>query len=244
VIYFYNMLMNKYKLIVPAVMFLLAATAWGQPKLEASPSEFDFGFTVKDAAITTGLWLKSTGTDTVNISEIKTGCECTTIPLETKRIAPGDSIEVFIRWETERTFGQVKRYPRFYYDNAPHELRFGLKANVLNMHDSIGMAISVWPYRFEFGRHASISVDSMAFKLKNVLDGRIRPSLAGHVPEQCVFVLPEVIPAKGEAWGYIKIKNEYLDQEFDNSITLKFNHNDKYFITVPIRRKVYKSQMN
>ncbi len=229
--------MGKFLYIFAATTFL-GGVVLGQPVLKCSPENFDFGFSIVNSTIVHKLWLKSTGADTVKIKDIKTGCSCTTMPLSRKEIAPGDSLEVTMSWDTQGTRGQIKRYPSIFYEGVEKPLRIGLFTHVLNVPDS-NHSVAILPFRFELGKHQSKSVDSLEFRIKNTTDKDIAVSIISHLLEQCDINLPNIIPAKGEAFGYIKIKPEFADQKFENSITIGFSHDEKFFITVPIRRKLY-----
>ena len=216
----------------------MGTAVFAQPVLEGSPENFDFGFTIHNSTIVHKLWLKSTGTDTVKIKDIQTGCSCTTIPLSQKEIAPGDSVEVTVSWDTQRTYGPVKRYPRIYYEGAEKPLRLSLFTNVQNFPDT-NLTVGISPFKFELGKLPTKSVDSVEFKIRNNTDKEIESFLVSHPLEKCEIVFPKLLPAKSDSYGYIKIKPEFVEQEFEDSITLRFNHEEKYYITVPIRRKVY-----
>lgn len=236
-VYFYNTLMRKL-LFIFTVVVCWGTAVLAQPVLESSPKSFDFGFTIHNSMIVHKLWLKSTGTDTVKVNDIQTGCSCTTLPLAQKEIAPGDSVEVTISWDTQRTNGPVKRYPRIYYEGADKPLRLALYTNVQNVPDT-NLSIVILPFKFELGRLPAKSIDSLEFKIRNNTDREIEAFLVSHLLEKCEIVFPKLLPAKSDSYGYIKIKPEFIEQEFEDSITLRFNHEAKYYITVPIRRKVY-----
>lgn len=209
-----------------------------EPVLTASNENFDFGFSITGSTIIHKLWLKSTGTDTVKIKDIQTGCSCTTIPLTQKEIPPGDSIEITISWDTQRTLGPVKRFPRFYYEGAEKPMRLTLSTNVQNVPDT-NLSVNILPFKFELGRLPAKSVDSLNFKIRNNTDKEVGAVIISHLNEKCEIIYPKLLPARSDSYGYIKIKPEFVGEEFEDSITLKFNHEEQYFITVPIRRKVY-----
>ncbi|MGH8015761.1 MAG: DUF1573 domain-containing protein, partial [Candidatus Zixiibacteriota bacterium] len=131
---------------------LIGGNIMAQTALVSRPENFDFGFSILNSVIVHKTKLKSVGTETVKIKKVETGCSCTTMPLARNEIAPGDSLEVEIRWDTGRTHGPVKRYPRIYYEGAEEPLRLGLFTNVVNIPDT-NLAVSVLPYRFELGSH-------------------------------------------------------------------------------------------
>lgn len=232
------------KLLRIIILLLLTQTVFaanGKQKLVVSPDNFNFGVALKDTEMSANVWLKSVGSDTVEITKIETGCECTTIPLETNIIAPGDSVEISINWSTVGTYGSVKRHPRFYYKGSTDPARLELKASVVLMHDSTTMPVSIWPFKFEMANFSLMRVDSLEFKMINTTDKKAIPSLVTKLPAQCILEIPSEIPPFGQAWGFVKLKPEFLDKEFQSSFTLGFSNEPKFFITVPIRRKNYSS---
>lgn len=228
----------KTLLIKISAISILACSASAAPVLQAIPLDFDFGLSVNNSVLVHKFWLKSTGTDTVKIKNVEMACSCTTMPISQKVIAPGDSLEVEIRWDTQRSHGQVKRFSHIYYEGVGKPLSLGLFTDVETAPDS-NLSVTVWPFRFELGKLAAKSVDSIDFRIKNTTDKDISAAIVSHSLEECEINVPDILPAKGEAHGFVKIKPEYADKEFENSITLKFSHDEKYRITVPIRRKIY-----
>lgn len=239
-VYFYKTLMGRLGLKTAAVLLALviAKSSFGEALLKSSSEEFNFGLSISNTVLVHRIWLKSVGTDTAKITNISTGCSCTTMPLSRKEIAPGDSLEVDILWDIKGTMGIIRRYPRVFYEGAKDPVLVTMQGYAQNVPDS-NLFVSIWPYKFEFGKHASKSVDSIAFRIKNTTVQTLHASLISHVLRECELVIPESISPKSEAVGYIKVRPEYLDKEFESSITVKFSLDDKTFISVPVRRKIY-----
>jgi hypothetical protein len=59
--------------------------------------------------------------------------------------------------------------------------------------------------------------------------------------EQCEIVIPESVRPHSEVQGYIKVRPDYLDSEFIESVTILMSDSPDYErrITVPIRRKIF-----
>jgi len=235
--------MRRFPLFIFVAISVLCPNAFSQPKLESSSQKFDFGLTTQNSTIVHSFWLKSTGTDTVKISEIKTGCSCAISSLESDKIAPGDSTRLTISWDTKHTSGPIKRYPRIYSNGSAKPLSISLKANVLLSLDS-AFAGSIWPFKFEMSRIRDMSIDSLEFRIINATDQIFYPEIVSELPLECIIVLPEEVPPGGSAYGYAKLAPEFVDKEFKSSFTVDFKFGKGNFLTIPIRRKFYGSISN
>ena len=233
--------MRRITLLIIAAILVLSSNSFSQPKLESSGEKFDFGLTTQNSTIVYSFWLKSTGSDTVKISEIKTGCSCAIRSLESDLIAPGDSTQLTISWNTERATGPIKRYPLIYSNGSAKPLRISLKANVLLSLDS-AFAGSIWPFKFEMSRIREMSIDSLEFRIINTTDQDFYPVMVSEQPAECIIYLPQTVPARGSAYGYAKILPEFVDKEFKSSFTFDFKHGSGNYLTIPIRRKFYGSK--
>lgn len=239
-VYFYKTLMGRIGLKTAFVLLvsLLGTSSFGESLLKSSSEEFNFGLSISGTTLVHRVWLKSVGTDTAKITNVSTGCSCTTMPLSRKEIAPGDSLEVDIIWDIKGTMGIIRRYPRVFYEGAKDPVLVTMQGYAQHVPDSNAF-LSIWPFKFELGKLGEKSVDSIAFRIKNTSIQTIHATLASHELRECELMLPESIAPSSDAYGYIKVRAEYLDKEFENSITIKFSLDDKTFITVPVRRKIY-----
>jgi len=233
--------MRRFLLLIIVAISILYPNAFSQPKLESSGQKFDFGLTTQNSTIIYSFWLKSTGTDTVKISDIKTGCSCAVSLLESDKIAPGDSAQLTISWNTEHATGPIKRFPRIYSNGSAKPLSISLKANVLLSLDS-AFAGSIWPFKFEMSRIRDMSIDSLEFRIINATDQVFYPEIVSELPVECIIFLPETVPAKGSAYGYAKLLPEFADKEFKSSFTVDFKFGKGNYLTIPIRRKFYGSK--
>ena len=224
-----------------SLILALGADTFSQPKLESSSKKFDFGLTTQNSTIIYSFWLKSTGTDTVKISEIKTGCSCATIPLESDKIAPGDSTRLTVFWNTEHARGPIKRFPKIYSNASIKPLGIRIQANVLNALDS-SYSGSIWPFKFEMSRIRDMSIDSLEFRVINATDQMFYPEIVSELPVECVISLPDSVLPRGSAYGYAKLVPEFVDKEFKSSFTVDFKHGKVNYLTIPIRRKFYGSK--
>jgi hypothetical protein len=227
------------KAFLASILVVVAGmSASAEPRLEISETEFDFGDVPQNVTLVFGFWLKSTGTDTVVIEDVKTGCSCAVMPLEQDRIAPGDSIRALVYWDIERRLGRMGRAVRIFTnaDSDPYRIRFD--AAGVFFPDS-AQPVSIKPYKFILAKSSQVVIDSISFTLVNRVNEDISVSLASPPVNECQIKLPETIPALSTDTGYIKIQPAYADTEFKTSMTLLFSGKQTSRLSVPIERKFY-----
>lgn len=217
---------------------LACTSSYSQPRLEISDTDFDFGYTPLNTKLVNRFWFKSVGTDTVVINDIKTGCACAVMPLEKNRIAPGDSMRVGVFWDVKNNLGPTGRTVRIYTNASQDPLRLHMKAVVRPTLDS-ARPVSVKPFRCELAKSSRAVIDSISFTLTNHTDEDVSVALVSSFPDECELVLPDTIKALASSRGYVKVKPEYADMEFETSMTLLFSDQEASRLTVPIRRKFY-----
>lgn len=223
------------------LLFLLVMGVTGglcQPALEITESTFEFGSVPQNSTVFHYFWFKSTGTDTLKINHIKTGCACVLMPLERDRIAPGDSMKVGIYWNIKRRVGKIGRYPYIFTNAREEPYRIYLKGTI-SIKPNEARPLSIQPFKLELSKLADKSIDSLSFVLHNHSDKDLHFSLLSYPFEECEVVLPEILLANSDNSCYIKVNKDFLDNEFKRSITMQLTDDRKTIITIPVRRKFY-----
>ncbi len=229
--------MSKLTTVIAAVL-LTSAAAFGQPKLVAPAQRFDFGLVPTQSILTHSFWLHSTGTDTVRIDEIKTGCSCAVSELESKIIAPGDSIRLGIEWDIRRLRGGINRSPMIFYNGNEAPYRVHLSGQTTDFPDS-ARPVFAKPYRFELAKAGSRDITEVKFELINRSDEDVNIEVISTLIEEIELEIPEKVGANDRARGVIRIKPDYKDKEFAGSITLLMDDRSEEKITIPVRRVFY-----
>jgi len=228
----------KMLLIAFILVLITGALSHSQPRLEATAPEFDFGYTPQNVKLVHHFWFKSVGTDTLLINEIKTGCACAVMPLERDWLAPGDSMKVGIYWNVKRSLGKIERSPRVFTNAGPDPVRLHLKGTVIHYPDS-ARPVSPKPFKFLLASSPSQDIDSLSFTLTNHSSQNLAVSLASVPPEEVELILPDSVRALASSTGYVKLRPEFADSEFQTSITLLMSDQGHTHITIPIGRKFY-----
>jgi hypothetical protein len=228
----------KKLLIVVITVLITAALSYPQPRLVATAPTFDFGYTPQNVKLVHHFWFKSVGTDTLLINKIKTGCACAVMPLERDWLAPGDSMKVGIYWDIKRNLGKIERKARIFTNAGPDPVWLHLKGTVVHYPDST-RPISPKPFRFLLARSSHKDIDSLSFTLTNHSNQNLAVGFASFPPEEVELVLPDSVQALASSTGYVKLRSEFADTEFQTSVTLLMSDQGHTHITIPIGRKFY-----
>ncbi len=106
--------MKKILAILTVIGFLALMPADGSAQESGSrislpDSIFDFGFFATDATVHHTFPIINTGDATLDIIKVKPTCGCTTAPLESNKIAPGDTTYVDLYYDSIRRAGLNKK---------------------------------------------------------------------------------------------------------------------------------------
>ena len=91
-----------------------AKTAKGEavPKLEVSDKVWDFGTVWAGEKVSKTVTLRNTGNATLNITKVKSSCGCTATKHTKKELAPGETEEIVISYNTKKKTERVRQTVR------------------------------------------------------------------------------------------------------------------------------------
>ncbi len=218
---------------------LLLSSVLAQAKLEFSADKIDFGLVPQNSVLSHDFWFKSTGTDTLRITEIKPGCACQTAELERDYIAPGDSMKVTMTWEVKKRVGAARKYPYIYTNARETPFRIFMDCMVLSDH-SLSAVIGVMPFRIEFSKIGNRNIDSVQFEIQNKFEHDLMLKTISPANAKYSCTIPEIIPVLSSAYGTIILNPQYADSQFVTYFTFEASDNESTRVTLPVRRKIYK----
>lgn len=142
------MLRKLANVIVPAALLLVALVATnnlqagetgrGKPRIEVASDYYYFGYMPIGAIVHHDYWIRNKGIDTLQIISVKPGCGCTAAPLSKDIIAPGDSAQLKIIFDSKNMTGKMVKDVQI-YSNDPNNPAITVKffAVVNREHDFV-----------------------------------------------------------------------------------------------------------
>lgn len=207
------------------------------PKLTIPETEFDFGYVPQHARVSHTYWLHSTGTDTIEIANVKPGCGCTKAPLQKSELAAGDSTALEVIFSTKTFRGPHSKWTVITSnaESSPQQVTFS--ANIVTNPDET-YPIKISPYKFDISQFGEKERTELEFNIANVSEDDLQIRLIDINTKMFRVKLPDKIKAGQSEKGTIEISDQYVDEEFEKSLTIELSDNNKSRFTIPIKRTV------
>ncbi len=212
-------------------------TVWAESGVRFDHTEFNFGQIPVGALGSHTFWIHAVGADTIVIDTVITGCGCTTIPLETKVLAPSDSVAFEIVFDSKGILGSVAKRPGFKVkdDTTLYDVKF--YASVISS-DTEFFPISILPPLFPINEDKARSGIDFPFTLSNLSDEDITVRVVDFPRAIFEIELAEAIPAKGSITGHFKMLAGYpLGENISKSMTFEVNNSQLFRLSAPIIMK-------
>ena len=152
-----------------AMVLMTVSTIFAQPHLTINEPVFDFGFVPQNAKISHTFLLESTGSDTLEITNVKPGCGCTKTPLKKSILAAGENTDLEVIFSTRNYKGKITKSPRITTNMGPRPLSLKFTANVLADPKS-SYPIKITPPVFNISRLGDKELKTLEFEIANISD--------------------------------------------------------------------------
>lgn len=216
-------------------MCYLASGAVAGPRIHISEPVFDFGYTPAGLEAMHRYWVVNSGTDTLVINRVKSTCGCTTVPLPTDRVAPGDSVPLDLVFDTQKFTGKVHKSARIVSNEDPWEDTTGKGDRRIFFTAMVGAgdeAVTVSP--------ASVYLDTIGkstqvFSVTNKDTASYSVSLSSAPPHFMSVEIPAPqVPSQGQLEIVLRAGKDTPIGIYTGSMTLLFQGPRVFSITVPI----------
>lgn len=219
---FYNY--NKLFIIIITLLVIICYKSSAQPKALLINKEKNWGDVHYQVDLTTTIFIKNIGTDTLKILDIKPGCGCTTIPGYSNNIKPGDTAKITVDLNIKTFNGEItKSVSILTNDTENQKLVYLLKCNVIRPFVIIPRYISFDKlYVGELGHTTTIikntsKVDAKIKSIEKTQDNIIINLKEGDIikSDESFNLETSITPEnKGHIQAKIKIYLEHPDEEF------------------------------
>ncbi len=227
-----------------AAIIGVTETSRADAKLDVPTTDFAFGYVPQGARIAHRYTLKSIGTDTLKIERIQPGCGCTQAPFSKTALAPGDSTDGELIFNTGSYSGNVVKVATV-KTNPPGvpETQLKFTANVLIAPDSI-TPVRFKPFIVDLTNGGSAATGEMTIAISNVSASDLTAKVVGSPSNLLKVTLPKVIRAGQTADIKVALTKEAVPVNFESSVTLQFDDEASSRYTVPVKHLVPSAATN
>ena len=226
----------------------LALTAYispvlAAPILELAEDSFDFGFVPENTKVSHLFLLSNSGDDELKIIKVVTGCGCTKAPLLKKNLAPGESSELEIIFNTRGYKTKVTKRPRIETNvGTPHK-NISFTARVTKKPDET-FPLLIKPDRIDISQTEKAIREEITFAITNLSDQPINLKLIDKAANLFAVDLPDKIGPGQQELGKLKLRPGNAEKSFTKSFTIELDDETKTRFTIPVKqsghRKVVK----
>ncbi len=206
----------------------------GQGKIEVAEYTYDFGYLPQGATVSHIYRVKNVGKGMLNIVKITPSCGCTTIPLKSAFLQPGEEADLRVDFETRKFTGGInKRIKILSTDPQQGLVELFIRGRVGETPKSI--SLSGPALRFD-----SIDIVQREVKIKNTSFDPIHLSI---LPIADSFIhtalTPDEIKPQEEAILTVRIGKGAPVGDYRSSITIEAKGKKVERITIPVSGTAY-----
>jgi len=215
---------------------MLGGNLHGQPRLAIDEPDFDFGSVARHSVVAHEFWFRSTGSDTLLISEIKTGCGCVAAMPPQASVRPGDSLAVTFYWHLRNDEGESRRTSWVFTGAGADPRRVTLTATCGPGDGHDEEAISVQPPRIVFDTAGAQGTLERSAALRNRSDEDYAVSLVSGPGVPITVELPDSLPAGSTRRVNVRLAPRDWSPALTGSVTLEFigEGGEEQRITLPV----------
>ena len=115
--------MNRVWIGALAIAVLIGVAASAAPEISVDNDMYGFGFAMEGSFVRHVFVITNTGDETLEISRVRSTCGCTTTALSTDSLAPGQSVELEVVFDTAGYSGQEVTKSLYIESNDPRTPR-------------------------------------------------------------------------------------------------------------------------
>jgi len=206
------------------------------PQLEIINPTMNFGRVTQNKIVTTDFWIKSTGDEPLKINVLWAGCGCAEIPLPDSTVLPGDSMQMRVRFATGRYQGVVHKRPTVRTNASDEVIKLSILAEVL-IDANDGWPAVLRPDVLDVSQYGEKTRRIGRFHLENRSDEDLRVTVIDSALKSFDIKIPDQVKAGETIEGRIRVDEEMIDQDFEESVTLRIEGAEPYYYTLPVVRR-------
>lgn len=221
---------------ITLILMGLASTVLAEPRVEVPEAVFDFGHVSQGQVLTHTYWIKSVGDDTLRIVTIFPGCGCTEVPVVDSLAAPGDSIALTINFYTGRYVGRVKKKPKIEFNTDPKYVDLAIHVTVHPEDKELSVPVRVKPALLDVSQFGKRPRRRAKFLIENLSDQDLNLQMIDSTLKSFEVKLPDKVAAGQTVEGKIRVFEDKVPTDFEESLTFRVTNLEGATFTVPVQR--------
>lgn len=222
-------------LLTTAIILACAVAASAGPAIKIANDSFDFGQTIQHAKVIHTFWIKSVGDEALRITKINPGCGCTKAPLRDSVLAPGDSTALDIIFSTRSFLGKVDKRPYLITNASDEKVYLSISAQLFPEGEKTSPLI-ISPIVVDVSQFTEKTRQVASFLIENPTDRNFDLKLVDGEGRSFEIKLPDKVKAGESVTGKVRVVDDAVESEFEESITIEINDNERTRFTLPVRR--------
>jgi hypothetical protein len=219
------------------VTLLLSASVFAGPMAKVPEASFDFGKVGQGTTLTHTFWIKSVGSETLRVLAIWPGCGCTQIPMTDSTAAPGDSIPISIIFRTERQLGKGVKNPEITTNASDQKIKFDVMVDVVPPEGQMAGPLFVSPVPLlDVSQFGEKTRRRASFQIENRSAQDLSLVVVDTSMKSFEIKLPNKVAAGETVEGMIRVRENRVAADFEESFTFKAANTENATYTVPVRR--------
>jgi hypothetical protein len=150
-------------------------------------------------------------------------------------LAVGDSTRLEIILHTKRYKNKIIKQPRIETNEGQPDKTVKISTEIMIQPDST-YPIVISPYKLNISQFGEKIRDEMTFKIENVSDQDLKPTIVDIPSELFEVKIPDKIKAGKTEEAVLKIKEGAIDENFEKTFTIELNDEAKTRFSIPVRR--------
>ena len=206
------------------------------PQLEVINPTINFGRVTQNKIVTSDAWIRSVGDEPLKIITLFSGCGCTEIPLPDSTVNPGDSLQLRIRFNTERMKGLVSKRPTIQTNASKEIVALSILADVL-IEPGQAWPVVLSPEWADVSQFGEKTRRMDRFWLENKSNENLRVYVVDSAAKSFDVKLPGELRARETIEGKLRVIDSEISSDFEESITFRIEGKEIYFYTLPVVRR-------
>lgn len=227
-------------LLVVVVLFfgtiVLAQEAPPKPsraKMTISENSWDFGYIPQQSFVSHIYKITNEGKESLLIDRVRPACGCTAAPLKKDKLAPGESTDLLVTFNSGRYTGQARKG---IYITSNDSLYPGRSIEFSATVADKNPIATVTPEAIEFDSMQATKGEKKYVKLDNFSGGKLKISLIDNPNSYLkIKIKDKELPSQGSTQIEVRLREKIEPGWLKTSFTLELDGSQKTRVTIPVK---------